>query len=152
MTVDKILTIREATREDLPGLVEVRSSVRENILTTPIPPERIIAGLEARGKGWVAEHEGRVVGFSMADREESMIWALFLMPEWEGQGLGRRLLDHAVGWLCGEVGGRIWLTTSPGSRAEGFYAHLGWVPVGMTDKGEVRFEFQCPPDAPAGRA
>ena len=37
---------------------------------------------------------------------------------------------------------RIWLTTEPGSRAEGFYAHLGWAPAGVTDKGEVRFEFR----------
>ena len=149
---DKIMIIREATRGDIPGLVEVRGAVKENVLTSHIPPERLVAGLETRGKGWVAEHEGRIVGFSMADREESIIWALFLLPEWEGQGLGRRLLDRAVGWLCGEGSGRIWLTTEPGSRAEGFYSHVGWVRVGMTESGEVRFELQCPPGGPAGRA
>lgn len=146
------MIIREATREDISGLIEVRGAVKENILTSHIPPERIITGLETRGKGWVAEHEGRVIGFSMADREESMIWALFLLPEWEGQGVGRMLLDRAVGWLCGEGSERIWLTTEPGSRAEGFYVHLGWVPMGMTDKGEVRFELQCRPAGPVCRA
>ena len=74
-----------------------------------------------------------------------MIWALFLLPEWEGQGLGRDLLERAVGWLWGEGCESIWLTTEPGSRAEGFYAHLGWTRAGMTDKGEVRFELQRPP-------
>ncbi|HKY05294.1 MAG TPA: GNAT family N-acetyltransferase [Blastocatellia bacterium] len=125
-------------------MVEVRGAVKENILTTHIPPERLVAGLESRGKGWAAEHEGRVVGFSMADRVESMIWALFLLPEWEGQGVGRRLLSEAVEWLCAEGCELIWLTTEPGSRAEGFYAHLGWARVGLTDKGEVRFELRCP--------
>jgi GNAT superfamily N-acetyltransferase len=140
--------IREATRSDIPSLVFVRGSVKENILTSDIPLERIAAGLEGRGRGWVAEYEGRVVGFSMADREESMIWALFLLPEWEKQGLGRALLGRAVEWLWSEGCGRIWLTTEPGSRAEGFYAHLGWTQSGVTEKGEVRFELERPPVAP----
>jgi GNAT superfamily N-acetyltransferase len=143
------MIIREATRSDIPELVAVRGAVRENILTSEIPLERIAAGLDARGRGWVAEHEGRVVGFSMADREESMIWALFLLPEWEGRGLGRALLGRAVEWLWGEGCELIWLTTEPGSRAEGFYTHLGWAPAGITEKGEVRFELHRtrPPQA-----
>ena len=137
------MIIREATRNDVPALIMVRGAVKENILTSDIPPDRIVAGLETRGKGWVAEQEGRVVGFSMADREESMIWALFLLPEWERQGLGKLLLERAVAWLCGEGYASIWLTTEPGSRAEGFYEHSGWTRGGITDKGEIRFELQC---------
>jgi GNAT superfamily N-acetyltransferase len=152
MEVERIMIIREATRVDIPALVEVRGSVKQNVLTSHIPPERIVAGLETRGKGWVAEHQGRVIGFSMADREEKMIWAMFLLPEWEGQGLGRLLLDQAVGWLCGEGSKYIWLTTESGSRAEGFYAHLGWDRVEKTDGGEVRFELQCRSNDPVGRA
>jgi GNAT superfamily N-acetyltransferase len=138
------MVIREATRNDIPGLMSVRGAVKENILTTPIPKERIVAALEVRGKGWVAEHKGKVVGFSMADREESMIWALFLLPEWERQGFGRLLLERAVDWLCLEGCDSISLSTEPGSRAEGFYLHLGWTRAGITEKGEVRFELQCP--------
>ncbi len=146
------MIIREATRSDVPGLVAVRVAVKENVLTSDIPQERIVAGLEVRGKGWVAEHEGQVVGFSTADREESMIWALFLLPEWERKGLGSVLLERAVGWLWREGCERIWLTTEPGSRAEGFYAHLGWTRAGITDKGEVRFELQRPSLSSLGRA
>ena len=146
------MIIREATRNDVPGLVAVRGAVNENLLTSDIPQGRILAGLEVRGKGWVAEHEGQVVGFSMADREESMIWALFLLPEWERQGLGAVLLELAVNWLWREGCESIWLTTEPGSRAEGFYAHLGWTRSGITDKGEVRFELRCPVAQSVGRA
>ncbi len=142
------MIIRAANRSDVPSLMTVRGAVKENILTSDIPQKRIVAGIEERGKGWVAEHEGQVVGFSMADREESMIWALFLLPEWERHGLGTVLLERAVGWLWREGCESIWLTTEPGSRAEGFYAHLGWTPVGMTDKGEIRFELQRPPLVP----
>ncbi|MFN2510112.1 MAG: GNAT family N-acetyltransferase [Pyrinomonadaceae bacterium] len=138
------MIIREATRNDVPGLMAVRGAVEENILTSDIPQERIVAGLEVRGKGWVAEHEGEVIGFSMADREESIIWALFLLPEWERQGFGRQLLERAVDWLCLEGCASISLTTEPGSRAEGFYSHLGWTRAGITEKGEVRFELECP--------
>jgi GNAT superfamily N-acetyltransferase len=138
------MIIREATRRDVPGLMAVRSAVKENILTSDIPQERIVVGLEMRGKGWVAEHGAKVVGFSMADRQESMIWALFLLPEWERRGLGKLLLERAVDWLCLEGCASISLTTEPGSRAEGFYSHLGWTRSGITDKGEVRFELRCP--------
>lgn len=141
------MIIREATRGDLPGLVEVRGAVRENVLTADIPAERIVAGLETRGRGWVAEHAGRIVGFSMADREDESIWALFLLPGWEGRGLGRALLGRAVEWLWGEGCELIRLTTEPGSRAEGFYKRLGWTPRGLTDKGELRFELRRPPQA-----
>ncbi len=142
------MLIREASRDDVPALAAVRGAVKENVLTSDIPPERLVAGLEVRGRGWVAEYEGQVVGFSMADREESMIWALFLLPEWERRGLGAALLGRAVGWLWREGCENIWLTTEPGSRAEGFYAHLGWTRVEMTDKGEVRFELHRPPPVP----
>ncbi|HYP28370.1 MAG TPA: GNAT family N-acetyltransferase [Blastocatellia bacterium] len=140
-------TIREATFDDIADLERVRALVRENKLSTPIPRERIVAALEARGRGWVAVSDGEVVGFSMADREESSIWALFLLPEWEGRGLGRRLLDTAVGWLRAQGHHTIWLSTGAGTRAEGFYEHLGWRRTGVTASGEVRFELRGePPD------
>lgn len=139
-----LVIIRQATRNDIPALVMVRAAVKENILTTTITHERIAEGLDVRGRGWVAEHEGQIVGFSMADREESMIWALFLLPEYERRGLGRMLLERAVEWLWLEGCERIWLTTESASRAEGFYSHLGWDKTGITEKGEIRFEIQRP--------
>lgn len=132
--------IREATLDDVAALERVRALVRENKLSTPIPRERLIAALEERGRGWVADHEGKVVGFSFADDKETSIWALFLLPEWEGKGIGRALLGRAVEWLWSRGHLRIWLTTEPGTRAESFYKHLGWQRTGVTPSGEVRFE------------
>ena len=140
-----MITIREATRADVPDLERVRALVRENKLSGTIPRERIVEGLETRGKGWVAVAEERVVGFCMADRNEEMIWALFLLPEWEGRGLGRALLERAVAWLWDQGCTAIWLSTEAGSRAEGFYERLGWTRIGVTDMGEVRFELRPPP-------
>ena len=132
--------IRCATTDDVHARERVRLLVRENRLSTPIPRDRLVAALEARGRGWVADHDGQVVGFSMADDQDASIWALFLLPEWEGRGLGRRLLDEAVGWLWARGHTTIWLSTSKGTRAEGFYEYLGWRRAGITASGEVRFE------------
>ena len=134
-------TIRQATIADVAALERVRGMVRENRLSTPIPRERLVAALADRGRGWVADDGGEIVGFTFADDLDASIWALFLLPEWEGKGLGRVLLDHAVTWLHGRGHQMIWLSTEPGTRAEGFYAHLGWRRVGVTPPGETRFEF-----------
>jgi GNAT superfamily N-acetyltransferase len=132
--------IRMAGLDDLEAIERVRALVRENRLVTPIPRERVVEALQARGRGWVAEHDGEIVGFSMADLVESSIWALFLLPEWEGKGLGRALLDRAVAWLFDQGCTSIWLTTDPATRAAGFYEHVGWKRVGPAPNGEVRFE------------
>lgn len=135
-----MITIRQATPDDITALEQVRSLVRENKLSTPIPRQRLVAALEARGRGWVAVNDGQIVGFSMADDEESSIWALFLLPDWERRGLGRRLLDRAVDWLWAQGHRRIWLSTAGGTRAEGFYEYLGWQRTGVSASGEIRFE------------
>jgi GNAT superfamily N-acetyltransferase len=137
-----VITIREANRHDIPALERIRAQVRENQLSYTLPRERLLAGLETRGRGWVAQHEGQTVGFSMADLEEGSIWALFVLPAWEGRGVGRRLLEGAVSWLARQGCTTVWLSTAPGTRAEGFYAHLGWERAGRTGSGEVRFEFR----------
>ncbi|WP_076881902.1 GNAT family N-acetyltransferase [Burkholderia pseudomallei] len=41
-------------------------------------------------------------------------------------GVGRELLERAVKWLRDNGVDRVTLVTDPGSRADGFYQHLGW--------------------------
>lgn len=139
-----MIAIRDATIDDVPELERIRGLVRENRLSTPIPRERLLAAIETRGRCWVAISGKKIVGFSAADLQDSCIWALFLLPHWEGQGLGRALLERAVEWLAQRGCSTIWLNTAAGTRAEGFYEHLGWKRAGFTDKGEVRFELSFP--------
>jgi hypothetical protein len=35
---------------------------------------------------------------------------------------------------------RLWLTTTPETRAQGFYEAGGWTHAGVTEHGEIRFE------------
>lgn len=135
------LTIRPATEGDIPGMQRVRGAVLENRLTTTVlNAEDYRAAILERGRGWVAVEEERVVGFAVGFREDGNLWALFLDPQHERQGLGRRLLDSVVAWLRAEGVPRMWLRTDPGTRAEGFYRSVGWRDCGLTDDGELRFE------------
>ncbi len=149
MTADEFI-IREAIGADMPGIARVRTSVRENLLTTEQLAQRgitnasVAASLLVDRKGWVAERGKEIVAFSMADRADPSIFALFVLPEHEGRGLGNRLLDLALQWLWDSGAELVWLTTSPDTRAARFYARRGWVPVGMAPGGDMRFELRRP--------
>lgn len=97
--------------------------------------------LSVLGRGWVAESNGQVVGFSYADRENSSIWALFVYPDHEGQGLAKRLLNLAVDWLF-ELGKEsIQLSTGVDTRADRFYAAQGWARGQVERDKNVRYTF-----------
>ena len=137
------MQIRLATVADIPGMHRVRVSVLENRLSDPtlITPDDYRAMLTEHGRGWVAEVEGRIVGFAVADASRANVWALFVDPGAEGRGAGRRLHDAMMEWFFSAAGaGRVWLGTDPGTRAEGFYRAAGWRFAGMDPNGEVRFE------------
>jgi len=136
------MSIRIATRADIPELQTIRSSVTENILTSIITEEMIIDVMEEYGRIWVYESEGRVLGFSAADKRTSNIWALFVLPAWEKRGIGKQLLHEAVEWLWSEGAKTIWLTTDPHTRAEEFYRSQGWTQCGVESNGEIRYELK----------
>jgi len=145
-------TLRQATRADIPAIHEVRMSVRENQLarSSAITERDYVEYLETLGRGWVIEGAGHIVGFVVGNAQSGNIWALFVHPEFEQRGFGRRLLDTAIGWLCSQGLTRLWLTTEPATRARSFYESAGWVNAGTTEYGEVRLELstndQRPPN------
>jgi GNAT superfamily N-acetyltransferase len=137
------MRVRAATVDDVPGMHRVRMSVRENQLADPalIQPHDYEALLTERGRGWVAELDGRIAGFAVADGDRCNVWALFVDPEAEGQGIGRRLHDAMMEWFFASAGaGRVWLGTDPDTRAERFYRAAGWRYAGREPNGEARYE------------
>ncbi|TGE23200.1 GNAT family N-acetyltransferase [Hymenobacter metallicola] len=136
------MLIREAQLSDIPQLMQVRLAVRENRLSDParVPAEAYVDYLTRRGRGWVAEEAGRIVGFAIADVQDHSVWALFLDPDYEGQGIGKTLHDQLLTWYFQQTTHPIWLSTGPGTRAEEFYRRRGWRETGRTKSGEVRFE------------
>jgi GNAT superfamily N-acetyltransferase len=143
---------RQATVADIAALWEVRISVGENVLADPskITSEVVADYLQRRGRGWVCERDGVVVGFSVADAETASIWALFLRPEAEGLGIATNLLRLAVDWLFAGGAASLTLSTTPGTRADRFYARRGWRRAGTNAEGEVVFELRRAHEASGG--
>ena len=128
--------------QDIDALHRIRLSVCENVLRDQrsVREEDYRAMLEERGRGWVYEVDGRIVGFAIADHTRRNIWALFVAPAFERRGIGRALHEAMVGWLFEQGGEPLWLTTEANTRAERFYAAAGWRRVGVQANGEIRFE------------
>jgi GNAT superfamily N-acetyltransferase len=144
------IIFREATGADMPGITRVRTSVVENALTIEQLEERgiteasVAASFLADSKGWVAVQAEEIVAFSIADRATWSIFALFVLPGYEGRGIGSRLLDLALDWLWSDGAERVWLTTGAGTKAVRFYERRGWKCTGQGPRGDLRYECARP--------
>lgn len=136
------MKIREAELKDIPQIQLVRNSVKENTLSDPslVTDQDCENFLFNRGKGWVYEDNDRIVGFGIVDMKEKSIWALFVHPEFENQGIGRKLHNTMLNWYFNQTNEKIWLSTSPSTRAEIFYRKSGWTENGIHGKNEIKFE------------
>lgn len=134
--------IRIAEVSDIPEMHRVRSSVRENTLPDydVLTPEMYREHLQDVGRGWVYEHDGRIVGCAIVNRAEASIWALFVEPRFEGRGFGRALHDTMLGWLRSQGIERVTLGTEPGTRAVRFYEAAGWQFRELDADGEAVYD------------
>ena len=135
------MKIRPAIISDIPGMQIVRLAVKENVLSNPnlIPNDAYIPFITIHGKGWVSESDNKITGFAIADLEKENIWALFVLPEYEGRGIGKDLQKIMLDWYFNTGKDYVWLGTSPGTRAERFYTKTGWKANGHHGD-EVKFE------------
>ena len=89
--------LRQASRADIAAIHAVRMSVRENQLTRIVISERdYVDHLETLGRGWVIEEAGQIVAVVVGNARSGNIWGLFVHPDFERRGCGKRLLDTAV--------------------------------------------------------
>ncbi len=136
------MIFREAAYTDIPQIQIVRNSVKENTLSNPglVTDKDCEDFLFVRGKGWVCEIENIIVGFSIADLVENNIWALFVHPDHEEKGIGKKLHHLMMNWYFEQTNVTVWLGTAPGTRAEKFYTLMGWKEVGKNGANEIKFE------------
>ena len=122
--------------------MEIRGLVHENKLRDP---SRVtiedLRWFIANPGIFVWDEDGRVVGFSAADPRNGNIVALFIDPAFEGRGFGKLLFERACAVLSTAGCERMWLTTSPATRAEKFYLKAGWKVTGHEDD-QLVFEAQ----------
>ena len=133
---------REAEIADITQMQFVRHAVKENRLSDPalVPDKDVEEYMTNRGKGWVCETDKTIVGFAMVDLIENNVWALFVHPDFEARGIGKKLHRIMMDWYFVQTKEKIWLGTEPKSRAEKFYRMQGWKEVGVHGKGEIKFE------------
>jgi len=139
--------LRQAIRQYIPAMHRVRLAVRENRLTSSVITEAdYVPAIENTGRGWVIEAGGKVVGFAVGNAQTGNIWALFVDPDHEGRGYGRRLHDAMVKWLFSCKLKCLFLGTGPDTRARRFYETAGWQCTGLAQNGEMHFELYNPHD------
>ena len=136
------MIFREAHADDIPQIQIVRNAVKENMLSDPalVTDGDCEEFIMRRGKGWVCVIGQTIAGFAIVDLKENNIWALFVHPDFEKQGIGRQLHDTMLDWYFSRKTETVWLGTSPHTRAETFYRKAGWTETGIHGKGEIKFE------------
>lgn len=133
---------RPALPQDAKECVVLRGQTRQNAVS----PERLRAlGITVQSwgdavrdgqlTGEICSLGGRMVGYCFGSCHEGEVVVLALLPQAEGQGIGRELLARVVGRLRSLGHQRLYLGCSadPASRSHGFYRHLGWVSTGQFD-------------------
>lgn len=92
----------------------------------------------------VAEWKGRIVGFSGSGKNhagENEVFAIYLLREAQGLGIGRKLMDAAMERL--DAGAPIFLWVLKGNeRAIGFYKHYGFRLTGQVQETSVGTELR----------
>ena len=134
---------RAAVAADLPACIGVRGRTRDNPLSAEhlaslgVTPEGWAPLMERQQiQGFVAESASEIVGFCFGDQRSGEVLVLAVLPDVEGEGVGRGLLSllTEILFCCGHH--ELWLAASPHPdvRAHGFYRRLGWTWRGETDE------------------
>lgn len=134
--------IRNARPADIADCVRLRGMTRENAVSA----ERLAAlgitvdswALKVKtGEliGYVSLRGAQMFGYCFGNTKTGEVVVLALLPQAEGQGLGRALLTRVVTSLRELGHDRLFLgcARDPATRSHGFYRHLGWTPTGETD-------------------
>lgn len=146
------LTFSPGLAKDTPAYIDLRGKTRQNA----IDQERL-AELGITAESWgemiasgnlpgqVCHQDGKLIGYCFGDRESGEIVVLALLPEAEGLGIGKALLDRVMAELRAAGHARLFLgcSSDPASRSYGFYRYLGWTSTGETDQyGDEVLEYQ----------
>jgi GNAT superfamily N-acetyltransferase len=171
------MPVRTATPDDAAGIAAVQVTTWRAAYAG-LMPAPFLAGLDVRAgtarwagllrdttvRTFVSDGPHGVEGFATAGpaRDADLppgtgeVYAVYVLPQAQGKGLGRDLMSAATAWLAGHgnAHGAVWvLTANAPSRA--FYEALGWcadgaaraIDVGGALVDEVRYYCLLRPDA-----
>lgn len=122
--------------------IRLRGLTRENA----VPAERLRElGITAESwashiqseqlRGIVARCQDEIVGYCFGNSNSGEVVVLAVLPAFESQGVGKRLLLLVVELLhaCGHTRLFLGCSSDPNVRSYGFYRYLGWRSAGTTD-------------------
>ena len=144
------VSLRLATVDDVESLFEIRTSVAQNHLSREqmdelgITPQVLRSAINEGPCIWLAEVDRQPVAFSMIDRAEGEVFAMFVRPEHEKCGLGRLLMDAAEAHAAREWNVPVMQMTVIDVRDEliAFYERRGYRRTGIKKPfpyGDPRF-------------
>lgn len=147
-------SIRIARPADVPALTELMRFTFSDTFRH-YPPEELARYLEEHygeedtrrllghphRRTWVAEAGGALIAYAVAgeadlphpsvDARSGQLHRLYVHPAHHHAGLGRRLMELALGWLEEQGRSPIFIGVWEGNaRARAFYARYGFHPVG----------------------
>lgn len=137
--------IRPAEVSDVGDMFRIRSAADENTMTPQelaaagVTPGAIALAVQSDPCAWVATAGGATVGFAMVDLHSACLFALFVLPPYQGKGIGTRLVRACEDALFSRHA-TAWLETSADSRAARLYRRLGWGADADVGGGDVRLE------------
>ena len=143
---------RIAVPDDAAECVLLRGRTRENAVS-PERLESIGISVESWGNeirtgelvGYICIANETMIGYCFGSSAKGEVVVLALLPEYEGQGIGKTLLSRVTDDLIKLGTTRLFLGCSadPESRSHGFYRHLGWRSTGEIDKyGDEILEYR----------
>ncbi len=149
------------TAGDLDAVLELRLATRENAITLReleedygITRDSLVRDMETHIRGWLCETDGRVAGFAMGDATSGEVQVVAVHPDFEGRGVGKRVLTAVCDWLFAAGHARIWLCANPDPdiRATGFYRTLGWRHAGAMKGDDAILVLDRPEPSVPGKA
>lgn len=145
------LIYRKAVPEDTAACVDLRGKTRQNAVsveelkTYGITLESWRDDISAGStQGYICLSNDQMVGYCFGIMATGEIAVVALLPEFEGKGIGKTLLNMMIQDFKRLGFDRLFLGSSsdPQTRAYGFYRHLGWKPNGALDRfGDQLLEY-----------
>nr|WP_313372409.1 GNAT family N-acetyltransferase [Brucella intermedia] len=137
------IVYRPATPNDAATCMEIRGRTRENAFS-----EKELNALGITKETWADDIrngsmpgyvccvDGTIAGYCFGDKDSGEVVVLALLPEYEGIGIGKALLNRIVSDFRSMGFRRLFLgcAADPVVRSYGFYRHLGWSPTGERDE------------------
>jgi len=141
------VAVRRAARRDMAACAAIYLERRRERFHWLDPDSLRPGDLQDDVRGeeiWVAEAHGQVVGFSSMYVAVSFVHNLFVRADWEGRGVGRLLMDHAVARLDWPVTLKCVVGNAP---ARAFYERLGFTEQrrGRSRNGVEYVLYMAPP-------